>query len=630
MLRITYSIIITLALTSIALPQNNLFIPRNVEKAFKQNTRSYDGKPGSNYWQNSASYKIKAEVNPFSRWLSGSSNIIYKNNSPDTLKSLVVRLYQNINKPGVAKDFTIRTEKNDGIVLSKLVVNKNEYNFNERKQVEINGTNMVIKLKSPVQPKSEVQLEINWSFELPDGPSIRFGAYDSTSYFIAYWYPQIAVYDDIDGWDTNEYLGTTEFYNDFSDFEIEISLPKNFFLWSTGTLQNPELLFSEKILNKYNQSFLSDEIIHVIDKDDLGKWNLLKNDSEKNTWKIKAEHVPDFAFGFSDHYLWDASSLLVDSVSGRRVQINAVYKEQSSDYYKVCEASKKVVDHFSNNFPGVDYPYPQITVFNGAGGMEFPMIVNNGSESSYERATSLAAHEIAHTYFPFYMGINERKYAWMDEGYAVMFTNDFQENVLTDYSERSGNVKSYERFAGNEAELPLVTPSTQMRWNTYRIAAYNKPSVAYQILRKSLGDEIYQNALKEFITRWNGKHPVPYDFFHTFEMVTGENLSWFWKPWFFEQGYPDLTITEHKMIGSELFVKVKKTGSYPVPVLLTCYNTIGEKYIHREEAKVWKNGNTEFEIKTMISGYPAKIEIGDENIPDVNRSDNFIDLTQKQ
>lgn len=629
MLKYTYTIFIIIAAASLIIPQNKLFIPRNVEKAFKQNTRSYDGKPGENYWQNSSLYSIKADVDPFNRLLTGRSNIIYKNNSPDTLKTIVVRLYQNINKPSAARDFNIRTQMNDGIVLSKLTVNKNEFNLNERKQVEINGTNMIVKLSSPVPPSTAVQFEIDWSFELPDGPSIRFGAYDSTSYFIAYWYPQIAVYDDIDGWDINEYSGTTEFYNDFSDFDIEITLPKNFFLWSTGVLQNSENLFSEKILNKYNQSFLSDEIIGMITKDDIGNWGHFKNDSEKNTWHIKAENIPDFAFGFSDHYLWDASSILVDSVSGRRVQVNSAYKKESDDFFRMCEIAKKVVNHFSNSFPGVNYPYPQITVFNGAGGMEFPMIVNNGSESSYERAASLAAHEIAHTYFPFYMGINERKYAWMDEGYAVIFTNDFQENVLTGYSERGGNVKSYERFAGNESELPLIIPSTQMRWNTYRIAAYNKPSVAYYILRKLLGDELYLKALQEFISRWNGKHPVPYDFFHTIENVSGEDLSWFWKPWFFEQGYPDLTIAGHKMVGSELFVKVKKSGTYPVPVVLTCYNSIGEKYIHREEAKVWKNGNDEFEIKTMISGYPSRIEIGDDTVPDVNRNDNFIDLSKK-
>ncbi|QQS37734.1 MAG: M1 family metallopeptidase [Ignavibacteriales bacterium] len=605
--------------------QQNLFVPRNVEKAFVNGTRSYDGNPGKNYWQNSSVYNIKADVDPFKKLLTGTQTIMYRNDSPDTLKSLVIRLYQNINKKSSARDFNLwRDFTNDGMTVTRLVINHNQYTLEDRKAVSVSGTNMIIKLDQPISPSSENVIEVDWNFELPSGPSIRFGNYDSTSYFIAYWYPQIAVYDDLDGWDMNEYTGTTEFYNDFADFTIEFTLPNNFFLWSTGILQNPEKIYSQKILDRYRQSFYTDEIINVVTKEEAGKYNLLKNDEAKNKWIIKAESVPDFAFGFSDHYLWDASSVVVDSLSGKRVQVNSVYKETSKDFYDVCGIMKKVLIHFSFSLPGVAYPYPASTIFNGAGGMEFPMIVNNGSEDSYNRAASLAAHEIAHTYFPFYMGINERKYAWMDEGYAVLFTNDFQENVLVGYTERPGVVKSYERAAGNESELPLITPSTQMRNSTYRIAAYNKPATAYNLLSHLLGKELYLKTLKEFIRRWNGKHPSPYDFFNTFNNVTGSDLSWFWKPWFFEHGYPDLSIKDFKVLGNEVFVNVKKTGNYPVPVVLTCYNSIGEKYTNRVEASVWKDGNVEFEIKVMISGYPQRIEIGDDTIPDVNRTDNIL------
>lgn len=605
--------------------QNNLFIPKNIGKAFTNYTRSMDGNPGLHYWQNSSHYKIKADIDPFNRILKGSENVLYKNNSPDTLKNFVIRLYQNINKTDAVRDFGIRSNtSNDGMIILDLVIDGEQYDLSERKAVSVSGTNMNITLKNPIHPDSKTQIEINWQFELPEGQSIRFGAYDSTSYFIAYWYPQVAVYDDIDGWDRNEYTGITEFYNDFSDFDVELTLPDNFAVWSTGILGNPEEIFSDKILSRYRQAFISDEVIGIITKEDLTERNIFNKTRVKNTWFFKAESIPDFAFGFSDHYLWDASSIIVDSVSGRRVYLAAAYKESSKDFYSLCDISRKVISHFSYDVPGIPYPFPGMTVFNGAGGMEFPMIVNNGSSSSYERAASLAAHEIAHSYFPFYMGINERKYAWLDEGHAVFLTNDFQDKNLIGFSERSGVVKSYERAAGNETELPLIIPSYQMKGNTYRIAAYNKPAIAYEILRQFLGKDLYSKTLKEFIYRWNGKHPIPHDFFNTFNNVTGQELTWFWKPWFFEYGFPDLAIASYSVTGDEIYVVVKKVGDLPVPVVLNCYNTFGEKFSYREEASIWQKEEKEIHLKLMISGKLNLIEIGDDTVPDINRTDDVL------
>ena len=401
---------------------NSLHLPLNFQHAYESGSRSFDGAPGSKYWQNKTDYNLKAELDPITRKLSGEGTVIYYNNGPDTLRKIVLRLYPDIYRKGNIRDMEVDPAAlTNGMQIEKMSVDGNEVKlsgdkYSPRREV----TNLFLPLEKQLVPNSKVELNIEWNFIIPNKSQIRMGAYDSTSFFVAYWYPQIAVYDDVDGWDLLNYTGRTEMYNDFNNYDVEVTVPKEFLLWSTGVLQNPDEVYAKKVLEKYNRAHSSNEIIHIVTKEDLA--NGTTTGGDKIIYKIKADYVPDFVFATSDHYLWDASELMVDKTTGRKSFISAAYNKTANEFSTVAEVARKSIDYFSNEMPGVPYPYPCMTVFNGQGGMEFPMMCNNSATKELWSTVHLTSHEICHTYFPFHMGINERKYAWMDEGCFLLIS----------------------------------------------------------------------------------------------------------------------------------------------------------------------------------------------------------------
>lgn len=605
------------------LSQSNYYIPRNVLKAYEKGTRSFDGKPGKNYWQNFSDYKIQVTIEPKSRIISGKEHIIYYNNSPDTLSELVIRLYPNISKPTSKRDFNVSEDAlTEGVKISSFSFNNNKLNPEDKNVFKFNGTNLRVIIQNKILPSSKSEIEIEWSFEIPKTNYARMGTYDSTSFFIAYWYPQIAVYDDIDGWDYNEYTGYTEMYNDFSNFDVEIQVPNGFHVWSTGVWQNPAEILSDEYLSKYEQARQSDSVIRIFTADDLLNSNRYRSKQEWHTFKFKADKVPDFAFGMSDHYLWDAVSYLTPA--DKRVYIAAAYKESSKDFIDVAYYAKETIKYFSEELPAIPFPYPSCTVWNGSGGMEYPMIVNNGSSQTKEGTVGVTSHEIAHQYMPFYMGINERKYAFMDEGWAVMLPFDFQERMTEGAVPRERNVFGFEYVAGNDLEMPLIVPSNLLTGYSYRVSAYSRPGLAYDFLRDFLGKEKFLKALHLYMERWNGKHPIPWDFYFSFNEAVGEDLQWYWKPWFFEFGYPDLAIKSFNLNDGNVNVEVEKIGIIPVPIKLTLMKDdqlLKELYY---SADVWKSGNNTFKIKVENAEGVNKIILGSSKIPDSNRKNNEV------
>jgi len=619
--RILLSFFITAVSVNILYAQSYLYTPLNIQSAYQKQTRSSNGMPGKNYWQNAADYKIKAEIDFPTRLLSGVEEIKYFNNSPDTLRSITIRLYQDLYQFGAARNFQISKEAlSDGVEIKSLKINGTEINPADGDKVKRGNTLMVIDLSQPLLPSSTIVVETEWSFTIPKGSSIRMGTYDSTTFFVAYWYPQIAVYDDVDGWDRISYNGEQEFYNDINNFEVEITLPNSFGVWATGVLQNPADVLMTNYLSLYKEALISSKVVNIITKDDLQK-TVYSNSSEKNVWKFLAPNVPDFAFGTSDHYLWDAVTLKLEN-KPEPIYVAAAYNPNSADFNKVAAIAKKSIEYFSTDLPGINYPYPSMTVFNGGGGMEFPMIVNNGSSSTEAGTVHLTSHEILHTYFPFYMGINEKKYAWMDEGWAVMLPFKFQSKEAEGYDPFARYVNAYENIAGSELEMPMMTPSILLRGAAYRTASYNRPAMAYQILLETLGEDIFKKALKEYITRWNGKHPLPYDFFNTFNEVTQEKLSWYWQPWFFEKGYPDLAIKKIENGDGVVRVLIEKVGNIPVPIHLIIQTGEGSEISVDRSAAIWKDGAKEVWIEHELIAPPKQITLGSKYIPDVNRTNN--------
>lgn len=610
-------------------PQQELFIQRNIKQAYDYGTRSYDGKPGAEYWQNSSKYKIDVEVDPYTYTLNGKEEITYYNNSPDTLKRIVLRLYPNIFRKGSARDYAINPEGvTDGVKIQNLIVGSEELDLQNRSRYREVNTQATIYLTEYVAPKSSVKLEVEWSFYISPKSILRVGIYNPTTMFIGLWYPQIAVYDDIDGWDNNNYSGQVEFNNDFSSFDINIIVPNNFGVWATGELQNPKKILSENTYQKYLMAMESDSVIRIITPDDIENSDIIYNDEEnKNAWHYKAENVSDFAFALSDHYLWDGLSVKTDSTQNKKVFIQSVYPIDSPDFYKVAEICRDLVKYFSTEMPGVTFPFPSFVAFNNGGsnggGMEFPMIINDGSTDLYENTVALTAHEMAHQYFPFYVGTNEKKYAFMDEGFAVMLPFKHMEKVAGFNARLVRNIVSYQLLAGTEDDIPPMITSFSQTYTAYRNSAYDKSSIAYEILRDMLGDEIFLESIQEFIKRWKGKHPTPYDFFFTFNNASGQNLNWFWKPWFFDQGFPDLAFDKVSIWDDNAEIIIKNNGTVPVPVKLELIYEDESSESYYFKVDVWKESNKTFSTEIELTGILKEIKLGDMYIPDSESENNI-------
>jgi len=607
--------------------QEKLFIPRNIQTAYEKGTRSPDGKPGAEYWQNSAAYKIEVEVDPTTYLVNGSEEVTYYNNSPDTLKRIILRLYPNVFKKGSARDYSMSPEAvNDGVLIKKINVVGSSINLENRSIFKVTSTIAVIYLPEPISPKSSEDFSIEWSFNISSRATLRMGVYDSTSVFVGYWYPQIAVYDDIDGWDYFNYGGQEEFYNDFSNFDVEITLPNNFGVWATGELQNPEEVLTQKIFERFSAANESDDVVRIITSSDLNLAPVYNNDESKNTWIYKASNVTDFAFAFSDQYLWDGLRTVADTSNHKSVFVQAVYPIDSPDFHEVAEISKKLIAYFSYEMPGIKFPFSSFVAFNNGrsgGGMEFPMMINDGSPDILENTVSLTAHEMAHQYFPFYVGTNEKKYAFMDEGWAVMMIFKYMEKLSGINSRLISNVGNYEYLAGTEEDIPAMITSLSLTYTAYRNSAYDRSSIAYELLRDMLGDEIFLKSLQEFFNRWSGKHPTPYDFYFTFNEVTGQNLNCFWNPWFFESGYPDMSIDRVVINDGEAELTIRKVGDLPTPVKLKVIyeNETSEEFYFN--AGIWEDGNDIFITKIKLSDVLKEIRLGDLIIPDSNRNNNL-------
>lgn len=604
----------------------SIYIPLEFEAAYEEGTRSLDGRPGSDYWQNHSDYKISVSLYPQSGLVKGSAVITYYNNSPDMLERLVFRLYPNIFKKDAVKDYRFSKDENtDGMIISNLTINKKSYNITSDANVENTGTNLIIK-NLAIAPEKQAAINVSWEFKVPKENHIRMGQYDSTTFFIAYWYPQIAVYDDIDGWDMTEYTGNAEFYNDFNNYDVKISVPNNYGVWAAGSLENGADVLSPVVYERYNEAMVSDKTVNIITADDhLLKTAVFNNTNETNTWHFKAVNVPDFTFGAAANYLWDGRT--ADAVN-KKVFVNSAYKESSLDFYEVSDVASKTIDLLSRELPGVPFPYPKFTVFDGGGGMESPMMSNQSANRERIWMVHVTVHEIVHSYFPFMLGINERKYAWMDEGWAQMISEYIQYELDKTIDFRAHNVKRYLDYAGEFDEVPMMYTSSNIRGEMYGNHAYFRPANAYNILRDFMGDVQFKKALQEYMKRWEGKHPTPYDFFFTFEDVTDDELSWFWDPWFYKQGYPDVAIDTAFVNNEGLKIKITKEGELPIPVAINVKFKDGTSKKAYRSASVWKPGSpTEEEdeiwIEMETTSKPVLIELGSPYIPDADTTNNY-------
>ncbi|HUC81174.1 MAG TPA: M1 family metallopeptidase [Flavisolibacter sp.] len=604
--------ILFLGLTTAA---QTLPVPRNIQVAYQKGTRSQDGSPGKAYWQNTADYTLRINFNPETRLVSGTVDIAYTNNSPDTLRQIWFKLYPNLYKAGTPRESAISPrDLGEGVSIDSMWVNDQLVN---KASIGINGTNMTLN-RQLVPAKSNIRFRINYHYTLNKGSHIRTGEVEPNAHFIAYFFPRVAVYDDIDGWNRIPYNGRQEFYNDFCNFSAYITVPKNFLVWATGDLQNCSEVLNATYCQRIAQAEKNDAIINVIDTTD-DRQNITAN-KPFNTWHYLASNVIDFAFATSDHYMWQSSSLVVDPKTGRRTRVDAVFNPKHKDYFWVAPDARKTVEGMSYVFPKWPFPYSHMTVFDGLDQMEYPMMANDNPVHSREESITLTDHEVFHMMFPFYVGTNETKYAWMDEGWATIgewiLSSYIDSSIVDDYG-----VMPTERHLGTEADLPIMSLSTENN-ASYFTNAYPEPAMGYLFVKDLLGDSLFTKALHHYIAQWNGKHPIPFDFFNAMNTGSGKNLNWFWKRWFFESGFADLAISSVAKKGSSYNIVVTSKGTKPVPVDLTISFADGStSKVHRSIA-VWEKGNSTTTISIPANKTIRKIVVGSTWVPDADKKDN--------
>ena len=607
-----------LVLARPALAQPTLPVPRNLQATYTKGTRSPSGQPGPNYWQNTADYDLNVTFNPATRRVAGTVEITYQNNSPDTLKQLWFKLYPNIYQKGAPRSRAFAPEDtSEGMKIEALTINGESFNV---KKLTIEATNMAVPLRRALGVHQAATVRATYSYILNKGSHQRTGEIEPGAAFVAYFFPRIAVYDDIDGWNRVPYTGDQEFYNDFCNFKAAVTVPKNFVVWATGDLTNPDQVLTPKYAQRLREAGQNDAVAAIISADDAKRHDITAKNSQ-NTWRFEARNVTDFVFATADHYVWQSTSLVVDPATQRRTRVDAVYNSKHKDYAEVIDFSRKTVEAMSYTFPKWPFPYTHETVFDGLDQMEYPMMANDNPTETREDAINLTDHEIFHTMFPFYLGTNETKYSWMDEGWATigewLLCSIIDPKLDDDYG-----VARYAQFAATENDLPIVTLSTQQNGLPFFLNSYPKPGLGYLYVKDMLGDELFTKALHTYIRNWNGKHPMPYDFFNSMNVGAGRNLNWFWQRWFFDGGYPDLAIASVNKTATGYDLTIQAKGTKPVPVDLTLTfadNTIQK--IHRSIA-VWETGATSVTVPVATKQPLKRVTLGSTLVPDSFPADN--------
>ncbi len=566
--------------------------------------RTAAGAPGPAYWQQRVDYVIRASLDTVAQRVRGEETITYHNRSPDTLRYLWIQLDQNLFRSSSRgsrlfdQDSRFGTRGADGgVTLTKVVApvaSTPEGKSPQRStslKYQVNGTLMRVDLPRPLPPGSRQLIDIGWSF--PFGPnSNRMGIElidGSHVYEVAQWYPRLAVYDDVRGWNTEQYLGQGEFYLEYGSFDVSLTVPANMLVAATGTLQNPAQVLTAAQRNRLSRARTSDSTVIIRGKDEIGDpASRPLSRSGTLTWRFTADSVRDFAWAAARHFIWDAAR-----ANGGKTLAMSFYPPSAEPIWnQSTQYVRFAVENYSSWYA---YPYPVAINVNGIeGGMEYPMIVFCHNRTDGPALFSVTDHEIGHTWFPMIVGNNERLYAWMDEGFDTFMNYYNWEKKYPGTYNRRGNPTIYIPFALSGREEPIMTPADQIR-GSLSVTAYTKPGLGLILLRdRIIGPERFDAAFREYIRRWAYKHPTPADFFRTIEDGVGEDLSWFWRAWFYtterlDQAVDSVTVSDSAGVMSR--VHLRSASPMPMPVELDLRLEDGSTRHLSLPVEIWYGGN---------------------------------------
>lgn len=615
------------------------------ERAVEARTRTLIGRPGPRYWQQRLRYEIDAELNPETAELRGRESVTYFNQSPDTLGILVLHLYQNLFEPGARR--TSEVPVTDGITIEQVTVGGREAREAELDAVPqtaepvyfIQGTLMVLRLPAPLLPNDTVSFDMAWHFTVPPDGAPRTGHRDHSIYNVAQWYPQVAVYDDVNGWDFQPYLGAGEFYLEYADFDVSITVPEGWLVGATGVLMNEAEVLTEETRGRLRRAMETDEVVRVVQEGDRGAGRATQQSpGGQLTWRFTARDVRDFAFATSDRYLWDATHATVPQPGAgpsAPVAIHAFYPPEAPAWRDAARFTAHAISFHSRQvYP---YIYPQMTSAMGpVFGMEYPMLTFVEDVPQPELLYEVINHEVAHEWFPMMVGSNESVFAWQDEGLATYMEHDATRDMFPEQTPVRSDVDRYLTIAGSDMEVPIMREADRFSFHPFFtpdelpriVAAYSKPAIMLRALQSVIGPETMNQALREYVNRWLLKHPTEHDFFATVEDVAGQDLDWFWNPVWYEtavldQAIVDVRVEERGGAGERVFVTIEDRGDAPMPAPLVITLADGTTVESLVPVDVWLAGRRSYTETVDVPGRVTRVEI-DPNIafPDVERADN--------
>lgn len=556
-------------------------LPTGFAKAIEQGTRTNTGKPGPKHWTNYGRYDIAIEVDPKASRVSGTAKMTYVNRSPDDLRTLTVHLYQDLMKAGQPRTRFVKTT--NGFELGEVRVDGKKVRARAR------DTKLRLRMSDAIASGSERTIEIDYAFDIPKaGTAPRMGYEGDKVIYLGYWYPQFAVYDDVEGWVADPYRGNGEYYMDYADYDLSITAPVGYIVRATGVLQNAKDVLTDQAQERLELAREQRDIVHIVDEDDLDAGDATKqSDSGKLTWKFHAENVRDTAVSLGRTYLWDATHAVVKDKHGKGqdgvCMIHSVFEANAGDWRRGAEYARHTIEYMSEHvYP---YPWPHMTACEGVigGGMEYPMMTIVGGR----RPAGTIAHELIHMWFPMLLGSNEKRYAWQDEGFTSFWTTLCRD----DFNDRKNGPQRAVLGAGNTIgrgrDVVCMRHGDTYGTDSFGFASYSKPAAILHQLRGMIGDERFFAAFRQYANDWAFKHPYPYDFFHTFSRVAGQNLEPYFRTWFFEKWQLDHAIANVATNDEGTTVHIADKGRAVHPCVVEVTYKGGRKERHHIHANTF-------------------------------------------
>ena len=580
--------------------------------------RGANGAPGPDYWQQRADYRISATLDTTSRSISGSVQIHYSNNSPDTLHYLWLQLDQNLYRPGSDGSMLFQADSRWGV--------RGFQGGYDLRDIRINGTAvtprihdtmMQLVLPETLRPRGgTADITMEFKFRVPEHGSDRMGR-DGTLYEIAQWYPRMAVYDDVTGWNTDLYLGQGEFYLEYGDIDFSVTVPAGYTVAASGILQNPGEVLTADQRTRLARAAKTEAVIPVIGASEAKP----RPTPGTKTWQFRAEKVRDVAWAAAPDFRWDATSW-----NGVLAQAYYQWPKAGKAWETAAEQTQWTIRHYSETF--FPFPYPQATSVAGpVGGMEYPMFVMVAAGEDSMSVFSTINHEHGHEWFPMIVGSNERRYPWMDEGFNTYINTFAKELRWRDTMMIESMLDNWKSAVDAGVDVPLMTAADNIPASALGAVAYRKPAVLLITLRNQIvGPQLFDAAFKEYIRNWAFKHPTPGDFFRTIENAGGVDLSWYWREFWYTTDLLDVgidSVTQRQQEGeTQAVVSLHRSTSVVFPVRLRLKYASGATGDFSLPVNIWANGD-QFDAVIAV---PQRV-IGarlwpDPSVPDWNHSND--------